>query len=166
MDYCLICNAPVKNYEPVHCCTQKDCGCMGAPTKPCVCSIKCKDALFAHSGTMDERRIAAGIKKHVERTTLRIYAVKGNPYFVTGVWGAIRLGEMEAIQEALYDEDECAFWFGDLPDNVEEIECKLRWDIYDYGDGSYPVFDDIVVVSVHDHKDAAPVDAFDGCPFN
>lgn len=150
-DYCLICDAPVENYEPVHCCTQKDCGCMGAPTNPCVCSIKCEDALFAHSGTMDERRIAANIEKHVERTTLRIYAVKGNPYFITGVWGAMSLETMQAIQNELDDEEnDYAFLFGDLPDNVEEIECKLRWDHYD--DGSYPVFEDVTVVSTHDYE--------------
>jgi hypothetical protein len=63
MDLCEICEKPVYDYEPEYCCSGRDCGCMGQPTEPCVCSQECSHALFNGIGkTYEQRRIDAGIK--------------------------------------------------------------------------------------------------------
>ena len=60
---CLICNKPVPDYEPKFCCNGSDCGCMGQPTEPCVCSDICSNALFDGIGkSYIQRRIDAGIE--------------------------------------------------------------------------------------------------------
>lgn len=60
---CLICNKPVPEYEPKFCCNGSDCGCMGQPTEPCVCSDICANALFNGIGKpYIQRRIDAGIE--------------------------------------------------------------------------------------------------------
>lgn len=43
---CYYCNAEMTDedmdsYEPITCCSGRDCGCMGLPTEPPVC-LKCK----------------------------------------------------------------------------------------------------------------------------
>jgi hypothetical protein len=59
---CLICQRPVYGYEPQMCCSGHECGCMGQPMNPCVCSKECSDALFGNIGMpMEERRKAACI---------------------------------------------------------------------------------------------------------
>lgn len=59
---CLICHRPVYGYKPLMCCSGHECGCMGQPTNPCVCSKKCSNALLDNIGMeMEERRKAAGI---------------------------------------------------------------------------------------------------------
>ena len=64
MDLCLICDKPVPDYKPEMCCNGRDCGCMGQPINPCLCSNKCADALFNHIGhSYEERRKLAGIEK-------------------------------------------------------------------------------------------------------
>lgn len=61
-DNCLICWKPVPDYEPEVCCGGHECGCMGMPTNPCVCSDKCGYALFDSRGSYEERRLKAGIE--------------------------------------------------------------------------------------------------------
>ena len=60
---CIICNKPVPDYEPKLCCSGYECGCLGKPIEPCLCSIECDHALF-HSieGTLEEIRIKNNIK--------------------------------------------------------------------------------------------------------
>jgi len=65
---CLICNRPVPDYEPEMCCSGSDCGCMGMPTEPCVCSRECWDAL-SNDGFYEDRREKAGIPLYVELET-------------------------------------------------------------------------------------------------
>ena len=60
---CLICGKPVLDYEPQMCCSGRECGCMGQPVEPCVCSIECERAIYTCIGTFEDRRIAAGIEK-------------------------------------------------------------------------------------------------------
>ena len=61
-DLCLICGKPVLDYEPVGCCDGRECGCMGLPTNPCVCSQGCDAALMTGIGkTYEQRRIDSGI---------------------------------------------------------------------------------------------------------
>lgn len=56
-------NKPVPDYVPEYCCNGKDCSCMGQPIYPCTCSVECDTAVYRYIGmTMDERRVAAGIK--------------------------------------------------------------------------------------------------------
>lgn len=63
MEYpCLICRKPVLDFEPQMCCSGWECGCMGMPTNPCVCSDKCWDALMTCIGDFEDRRIKAGIE--------------------------------------------------------------------------------------------------------
>ena len=62
---CIICNKPVPDYEPKFCCSGHECGCLGKPIEPCLCSIECDHALF-HSIkeciTMDVRRKLHNLK--------------------------------------------------------------------------------------------------------
>ena len=65
---CLICEKPVDDYEPKMCCSGFECGCMGLPIEPCVCSIACSDALFKYIGMeYEDRRIKAGIELWVSK---------------------------------------------------------------------------------------------------
>ena len=62
MTPCLICQAPVADYDPKLCCSGFECGCMGQPTEPCVCSQECDSACMDYIGKpFDERRQLAGI---------------------------------------------------------------------------------------------------------
>jgi len=58
---CLICQKPVDDYDPMMCCSGFECGCMGQPTEPCICSDECFAALYNITGSLEERRIKAGI---------------------------------------------------------------------------------------------------------
>lgn len=61
---CAICGKPVPDYDPTYCCDGRDCGCMGQPLEPCVCSYECCSAIYDHIGIpYEERRMKAGIKK-------------------------------------------------------------------------------------------------------
>ena len=65
---CIICGKPVEDYNPKMCCDGFECGCMGQPTEPCVCSKECGDAVFDYIGKpFDERRKLAGIARHGEK---------------------------------------------------------------------------------------------------
>ena len=67
MDECEICGKPVDGYIPEYCCNGMDCGCMGRPINPCICSDRCERAVYAHIGfTMEERRKLAGIERYKE----------------------------------------------------------------------------------------------------
>jgi hypothetical protein len=62
---CLICEKPVPEYEPTFCCLGIDCGCMGQPIEPCVCSDRCWNALIMGIGvSYNARRILAGIGRY------------------------------------------------------------------------------------------------------
>jgi hypothetical protein len=62
---CIICGKPVPDYTPKFCCNGRECGCMGQPVEPCVCSKECGEALFSHIGVpFEDRRIKAGIQKY------------------------------------------------------------------------------------------------------
>ena len=62
---CLICGIEVPDYEPKYCCDGRECGCMGQPVDPCICSNRCWDALIKYIGhPYEERRKLAGIDKH------------------------------------------------------------------------------------------------------
>jgi len=68
IDECLICEKIVKDYDPKMCCSGQECGCMGMPTNPCVCSNECFDACMKYDGnTFEEIRIQAGIKKVIRQ---------------------------------------------------------------------------------------------------
>lgn len=68
---CLICNRPVPDYAPEYCCHGYECGCLGHPTNPCVCSPECSAALMTGIGTpFEDRRIAAGIPLYGPNRTI------------------------------------------------------------------------------------------------
>lgn len=46
---CMMCGADLPNYDPKMCCSGFECGCMGKPTEPPICSQKCWDALMARN---------------------------------------------------------------------------------------------------------------------
>lgn len=63
METCLICTKPVLDFVPKYCCNGLDCGCMGLPIEPCICSDKCWEALMKGIGKpYDERRKDAEIE--------------------------------------------------------------------------------------------------------
>ena len=67
---CLICQKPMPDYDPMFCCSGHECGCMGLPTNPQVCSQRCMTAcLYGIGKTMEQRRIDAGIELHTANTT-------------------------------------------------------------------------------------------------
>ena len=43
---CMVCNENFYGKEPQMCCSGRECGCMGMPTEPIVCSIECYDTLL------------------------------------------------------------------------------------------------------------------------
>lgn len=43
---CEICEIDLVNYDPQYCCSGHECGCMGQPNNPPVCSSKCYDILL------------------------------------------------------------------------------------------------------------------------
>ena len=66
-DECIICGKPVLDYFPKFCCSGVECGCLGKPIEPCVCSSECDAAVYDFIGLpFDERRQKAGIKKYIE----------------------------------------------------------------------------------------------------
>jgi hypothetical protein len=42
---CMVCNKEFEGEEPKMCCSGRDCGCMGMPIDPIVCSEECYDNL-------------------------------------------------------------------------------------------------------------------------
>ncbi len=44
-DQCIICGKDVPDYEPEMCCSGWECGCLGLPLEPPLCSIECGEAL-------------------------------------------------------------------------------------------------------------------------
>ena len=40
-EFCEVCGAFVKDFEYQICCNGFECGCMGLPVEPCVCSMTC-----------------------------------------------------------------------------------------------------------------------------
>jgi hypothetical protein len=64
---CFICQKPVPDYRPQFCCNGIDCGCMGLPIEPCVCSDNCYVALMSGIGKpYNERREDAGIDIYID----------------------------------------------------------------------------------------------------
>ncbi len=53
MDDCIICGKEVPDYEPKMCCSGRECGCLGLPTEPCVCSQECYNTVL--KGTKGEK---------------------------------------------------------------------------------------------------------------
>ncbi len=50
-EYCEICNKFVEGFKYKKCCNGFDCGCMGMPIEPCICSNECWDKF------MDNKKI-------------------------------------------------------------------------------------------------------------
>jgi len=42
---CMVCSKDFKGEEPIMCCSGRDCGCLGMPTEPIICSKECYDNL-------------------------------------------------------------------------------------------------------------------------
>ena len=45
-EHCEVCEKFVEGFQYKHCCNAFDCGCMGKPIEPCVCSEECWDKLL------------------------------------------------------------------------------------------------------------------------
>jgi len=45
---CMVCGKDFKGPAPLMCCSGRECGCMGLPTEPIVCSNECYDKLMNH----------------------------------------------------------------------------------------------------------------------
>ena len=43
---CEVCGKEFLGDPPIMCCSGRDCGCMGLPTEPVVCSDECDDKLM------------------------------------------------------------------------------------------------------------------------
>ena len=46
VEKCIICGTPVPDYKPEYCCPGHDCGCMGLPMEPPICSQEYWDELM------------------------------------------------------------------------------------------------------------------------
>jgi len=58
-EYCEVCGVFVEGFEYRMCCDGRECGCMGKPVEPCICSEKCwgiglKDTVKAGLDWFDE----------------------------------------------------------------------------------------------------------------
>lgn len=56
--YCLVCHTPLPpDYDPQYCCpgASNECGCMGQPTNPPVCSDECWNALLKRNSSPQQR---------------------------------------------------------------------------------------------------------------
>lgn len=43
---CIVCGEIVSDYKPEYCCDGRNCGCMGKPLEPPICSKECYDKIF------------------------------------------------------------------------------------------------------------------------
>ena len=43
---CICCNEEINNYEPEMCCSGIECGCLGLPINPPVCSTECEEIIL------------------------------------------------------------------------------------------------------------------------
>lgn len=43
---CFVCGTPVPDYEPEYCCDGRECGCMGKPIEPPLCSVECAEMIY------------------------------------------------------------------------------------------------------------------------
>lgn len=43
---CFVCGVDVPDYEPEYCCDGRECGCMGMPIEPPLCSKSCSEKVF------------------------------------------------------------------------------------------------------------------------
>lgn len=48
--YCMVCSKEFQGEEPRMCCSGRDCGCMGLPIEPIVCSDECYDIIINGKG--------------------------------------------------------------------------------------------------------------------
>lgn len=118
MTTCLICHRPLgDDYDPMPCCSGFECGCMGMPTNPPVCSDACSTALFKGIGKgYEERRVNAGIPLFAQR-----YCLIQDDSCHWYICPAERREEAMKMFEAL-----TAYWEGDMneepPDEPGFIE--------------------------------------------
>ena len=72
-DFCVVCTTQVFGYRPEFCCDGFECGCMGKPTKPCLCP-DCEKKLFSpvlwtpfSPETMPEDGVEVLVKLYVDQ---------------------------------------------------------------------------------------------------
>ncbi|GIO33683.1 hypothetical protein J2TS6_48240 [Paenibacillus albilobatus] len=53
---CLVCGTDVPDYEPEYCCDGRECGCMGLPIEPPLCSSECAIKVFGLKVKEDETK--------------------------------------------------------------------------------------------------------------
>lgn len=53
---CMVCGTEFEGQEPQMCCSGRDCGCMGLPTEPVICSPECYYNLPHQKHLTDEER--------------------------------------------------------------------------------------------------------------
>ena len=75
---CMVCGKDFMGPEPVMCCSGRDCGCMGMPTEPIVCSQWCYDHLPAF---VDQKALDSWKQSEV--------SVAGKHVFIAGYKAAI-----------------------------------------------------------------------------
>lgn len=46
IDRCVVCDIEVHDYVPEWCCNGHECGCMGLPIEPPLCSVECGEKLL------------------------------------------------------------------------------------------------------------------------
>jgi hypothetical protein len=46
MAKCLVCDKVIEDYEPKFCCNGQDCGCLGLPIEPPLCSNECEEIFW------------------------------------------------------------------------------------------------------------------------
>jgi hypothetical protein len=53
--FCMVCGNEFQGEEPTMCCSGRDCGCMGMPIDPVVCSDECYNNLPMFKNRNDEK---------------------------------------------------------------------------------------------------------------
>jgi hypothetical protein len=59
---CQVCGKEFEGEEPKMCCSGRDCGCLGLPTEPIVCSKECYDRLPINK---DNKALGGLSKTHI-----------------------------------------------------------------------------------------------------
>ena len=60
---CQVCGKEYMGEEPKGCCSGRDCGCMGQPIEPMVCSSECWDRLMSRNRPQGEKRVSEGMQE-------------------------------------------------------------------------------------------------------
>lgn len=88
---CMVCGKMFNGKEPVMCCSGRDCGCMGLPIDPIVCSDECYNNLPSHKPTQTHTTMTQEQERLIETKANEYYHSDNSyetndiPHFIDGM---------------------------------------------------------------------------------